>query len=185
MKTIVLCVLFFLCLYTTSAAQHTRQNKTKQVKAVTKKAATKNTHPKDTVSNKLVSVNNSSAYAAPATQYKISDPVLLRMNQQANGSVYQTNLKTGLDVMPKGTYGLVKGRIILMPSDARTSGGITGSGGIGTGTSIGIAGSNGPAMQVNGKNLYAAPGIYGDRTIGVYRNNIILDFLPILNNQKP
>src|SRR5690349_3581720 len=104
------------------------------------------------------------------------------MNQKASSYVIPSDLNA-VDIMPKGTYGLANGRIILMPSGARSSGGITGSGGIGTGTSIGITGANGPAMQVNGKNLYAAPGIYGDRTIGVNRNIFARDSLPFLNKK--
>lgn len=165
-------------------AQKMRQNITKQAKKPAKKAVAKNVSRKTATVSKSVSVNNANAYALPAIRYRISDPVLLEMNRKAYGYSIPPNLNIGVRAMPKGTYGLANGHIILMPSDARTSGGITGTGGIGTGTSIGITGASGPAMQVNGKNPYAASGIYGDRTIGIYQNNFIRDSLSVLSRNK-
>jgi hypothetical protein len=185
MKKMILCGLFFLCFYSMTIAQKTGQGAAKQTKkTATRKAGTGRTAKQDITINRSVSVNNSNAYAAPSVQYRIFDPVVLGMNKKVNGHTIPPDLNA-VDVMPKGTYGLANGRIILMPSGARTSGGITGTGGIGTGTSIGIMSTNGPAMQVNGKNPYAAPGIYGDRMINVYKYNFLRDSLPVLNRNKP
>ena len=64
--------------------------------------------------------------------------------------------------MPKRAYGFSNGHIILNPSGAVTSGTQTGSGAVGTGTSLATFGSIGAPMHVNGKSSYAGINTWGN-----------------------
>lgn len=64
--------------------------------------------------------------------------------------------------MPKRAYGFANGKIIFNTNGAVTSGTQTGSGAVGTGTSLATFGSIGPPMNVNGKSPYAGINMWGN-----------------------
>lgn len=64
--------------------------------------------------------------------------------------------------MPKRAYGFANGHIILNTTGAVTSGTQTGSGAVGTGTSLATFGSIGAPMNVNGKSPYAGINMWGN-----------------------
>lgn len=64
--------------------------------------------------------------------------------------------------MPKRAYGFANGHLLLSTTSATTSGTITGSGSVGTGSSMGSLGTNGPAMELNGKSPYAGSAMWGN-----------------------
>jgi hypothetical protein len=96
--------------------------------------------------------------AAPG-RFTIADPTVNVLKQRAYGSDIRVS-GSGIIGMPRSSYGFANGRITLIPGGARTSGTQTGSGSVGTGTSPGPAGSDGPAMIVNGKSPYAGTSIW-------------------------
>ena len=64
--------------------------------------------------------------------------------------------------MPKRAYGFANGHISLGTTGAVTSGTQTGSGAVGTGTSLATFGSIGAPMNVNGKSPYAGINMWGN-----------------------
>lgn len=113
-----------------------------------------------------VSLNSSNNYAAKSnasstSALTISDPILKSLNARANGADIKIN-KSGIVGMPKSAYGFANGHLTLSTSGSTTSGTQTGSGLVGTGTSLGTFGSAGPALQVNGKSPYAGINMWGN-----------------------
>ena len=101
----------------------------------------------------------------PYTGLQISDPTIRAFNKQAYGR--DTSVPTlGVIGVPKRAYGIVNGHLIFRSSSATSSGTITGSGEVGTGSSVGSAGAGGQVIGVNGKSPYAGPGMWGTKVAG-------------------
>jgi hypothetical protein len=77
----------------------------------------------------------------------------------ANGNDVKIS-NSGIVGMPKITYGIVNGKLLLMNRAATTSGTMTGTGSVGTGSSLGNSGTSGNAIGVNGNSPYDGSGIY-------------------------
>jgi len=137
-----------------------------------KNSTTKLYHDKTASKNTLVnfsntvSLNSTNTYPAKSntastSTLTISDPILKSLNARANGADIKIN-KSGIVGMPKSAYGFANGHLMLSTSGSTTSGTQTGSGLVGTGTSLGTFGSAGPALQVNGKSPYAGINMWGN-----------------------
>jgi len=169
----MICGAWLLVAVATVSAAQTAQKQAAKKQAVKNTAQAKKSNKKQSTTKaanhtaQLVSINSSKAYGVkkPVPQFQISDPVVKTLNERAAAGT-AVNVNTRMTGVPRGTYGIANGRLTLMPADARSSGTFTGSGAVGTGTSIGIMGTQGPAMSVNGKNTYSGPGIYGAAGIG-------------------
>ena len=159
MKKIVLLGMMSFCFMLNATAQ----TKTAKKKTAAKKSVAKKTKPSrknaDTVV--LKSTSSNAAYA-PAAGLRIADPTVNAMNQRAAGA--DINLRRSpIAGLPKATYGVANGRILLRNTTATTSGTSYGSGAVGTGTSIHGAGTSEATIGVNGKSPYAGPWLWGDR----------------------
>jgi hypothetical protein len=99
--------------------------------------------------------------AEPSSVETISDPTIRLLNARANGSDVKLS-SSGIVGMPKRAYGFANGRIRLNGGGATTSGTQTGSGAVGTGSSLGTFGSMGPGMGLNGKNPHVGWSMWGD-----------------------
>jgi len=115
----------------------------------------------------LTSTTNYSAKAiksvlsSPQTVYTVPDPILRKRDQRARGANIRFN-NSGIVGMPKRAYGFANGHISLATTGAVTSGTQTGSGAVGTGTSLATFGRIGPSMNVNGKSAYAGINMWGN-----------------------
>ncbi|RYD95507.1 MAG: hypothetical protein EOP50_07905 [Sphingobacteriales bacterium] len=108
--------------------------------------------------------SSSAAFGPVATgRFTIADPFVTLYNGRASGAVPLTEPVRPIPNVPKLRYGVANGHLLFYNTTAPTSGGSTGSGAVGTGTSLGNMGTNGAATGVNGKNPFAGPGIYGNR----------------------
>ena len=136
------------------------------------KATTKNSHNKtqkhilpDKSSTIILSSTNKynakANTASDVSNLTISDPIITSLMARANGAGPKIN-KSGIVGMPKSAYGFANGHITLITTGATTSGTQTGSGVVGTGTSLGTFGSVGPALEVNGKSPYAGINMWGN-----------------------
>jgi hypothetical protein len=166
MKRMILCAGIFL-LISVNALSQTKSKKESTVQQP-KNHVSKNKE-NGSVSNALI-LNSSGSYDAKGTasglstwknNYVISDPLLTTLSARANGANIQYN-HSGIVGMPKRAYGFSNGHIILNPSGAVTSGTQTGSGAVGTGTSLATFGSIGAPMHVNGKSSNAGINTWGN-----------------------
>jgi hypothetical protein len=174
MKNLVILLAFMVLCVGASFAQPRNQKgvKKEQSRKVTKiskkrKDANKMIGPQ--ISTSLV---DNSTHAGKAKEYasaplKITDATVNMLNQRAKGMGFPIS-GSGILGMPKVTYGIAKGKLLLRTTDAPTIGSSTGPGSVGTGTSIGTMGTSGNGLGVNGKNPYAGPNIYGTRPYGTY-----------------
>ncbi len=163
MKRMILCGLI---LFSLMASAQTRKQK-KSTRTVTKKTTVKSTVAKTNKANifpstiyTLTNSTSNTANSVPVTRFSITDPVITTMNDRVHGSDVQIG-KSPIIGMPKRYYGIAKGHIFLHTTDATSTGGNTGSGSVGTGSSIGTMGTAGQGMGVNGKSPYAPLDIYG------------------------
>jgi hypothetical protein len=162
MKKILLCVLVLT--WTTASLQaQTNRKKTTAKKTTTTRTVSRSTRAQTPV----ISAVSTGSYAARSREragvnhLTISDPTINALNARANGSDVQVS-KSGIVGMPKRAYGFANGRLVLNSSGATSSGTITGSGAVGTGSSLGSIGSNGPAIGLNGKSPYAGSSMWGN-----------------------
>lgn len=112
-----------------------------------------------------VSLANSSANNARSsagTKLEIADPTVNFMNSRAMGAPLPANASPILG-MPKATYGIANGRILLRSTTTATPGTAFGSGAVGTGTSILGAGAGEATIGANGKSPYAGPWLWGGK----------------------
>lgn len=117
--------------------------------------------------------------SAATTRFTIGDTLLKTLDARANGADIRFN-KSGIVGMPKRAYGFADGRLLLRSTDATTFGTQTGSGAVGTGTSLGTFGSNGPAMSVNGKSPYAGINMWGNaRNMNIAPNDSTVRATPL------
>ena len=157
MKKILLLGCMLVGLLAQSEAQQSSSKKKGTVRKSTAKKA--KASPRNETS---VVLTNSSANQArgAASQLRISDPTVLELNRRSNGAAPTTQPVIG---MPKSTYGIANGKILLRNTTATTPGTAYGSGAVGTGTSIAGAGTSETTLGVNGKSPYAGPWLWGDR----------------------
>ena len=170
MRQMIWCALVIFLLAQTAIAQTHRK------KIVARKQQTVSVHNKLNKNQSLNALqanssyilsNNSShnAYANKITstapsQFKISDPLIIALNERANGANVKVS-SSGIVGISKHNYGFANGHIILHTTGSTTTGTSTGSGAVGTGTSLGTFGSTGQGVEVNGKSPYAGAGMYG------------------------
>ena len=154
--------LFFICALLNAEAQ----SKSSKKKSVTKDKVEKKTNAsstKDTSAIVLNSTSSNSAYAASASnRLTIADPTINVMNMRASGADIKFR-NSPIAGMPKSTYGIANGKILLRNTTATTSGTVFGSGAVGTGTSIIGTGTSEATIGVNGKSPYAGTWLWGDR----------------------
>lgn len=131
-----------------------------------KKQVTRN--PATTKADTVFSLESTGNYPAKISlknsspqQLSISDPILRVFDARANGADISFS-KSGVVGMPKHAYGFADGHLSLKNSGATTFGTQTGSGSVGTGTSLGTFGSAGPGLGVNGKSPYAGTVMWGN-----------------------
>lgn len=170
MKRIFWCAGILLLINAATEAQ-TKSTKAK-TKSIQSKTVSKNKAADKTTANagNMVTLNTNTSYPAktnrsilfsPQTTYTITDPILTTLDKRANGANIPFN-KSGIVGMPKRAYGFANGRIVLTTTGAVTSGTQTGSGAVGTGTSLATFGSIGAPMNVNGKSPYAGINMWGN-----------------------
>ena len=158
-----------LLLVTADAQSQTRSKKAKTNQAVhSKSTSTKTASNERMFSSTTVRLNSISNYSAKSStltglknNYTVSDPILTTLNARANGANTKFN-NSGIIGMPKRAYGFANGHILLSTTGAVTSGTQTGSGAVGTGTSLATFGSVGAPMNVNGKSPYAGINMWGN-----------------------
>jgi hypothetical protein len=148
--------LFFAVLITSEA----------QVKTTATRTGIRKNHSSKTskvvATSPVVTSESSGNYAAKSpSAYRISDPTINALNAKANGADVRIS-KSGIVGMPKRAYGFANGHLLLSTTSATSSGTITGSGSVGTGSSLGSLGTNGPAMELNGKSPYAGATMWGN-----------------------
>jgi hypothetical protein len=156
-------ILLLICI---NAQSQTRSKKTKA--ANQPKATSTNNRTINSVNS--VNLNTTTNYPAKANtstlsalknNYEVSDPILTTLNARANGANIQFN-NSGIIGMPKRAYGFANGHILLNTTGTVTSGTQTGSGTVGTGSSLATFGSVGAPMNVNGKSPYAGINMWGN-----------------------
>ena len=164
MKRIMLFI-SILCFLAVSALAQSNQKK----KSATKTQASKTKQSSAEVNTQSTTVlsasNNYSAKtnSPGASVYTISDPTIRTLNARANGSNIRIS-NSGIVGMPKRAYGFANGRLTFYTTGATSSGTITGTGTVGTGSSLGNIGSFGPAIGLNGKSPYAGSTMWGNAT---------------------
>jgi hypothetical protein len=160
----ILCVGILL---STIASQAQTVRKTQAKKAGAKTTQVKKQSTRSTIdSANIISLTSTAAYTAKSdnansSTLTISDPILRAFDARANGANVSLG-KSGIVGMPKRAYGFANGHILLKTTGATTSGTQTGSGSVGTGTSLGTFGSTGTAMAVNGKSPDAGINMWGN-----------------------
>jgi hypothetical protein len=170
MKRMLMCAGVLLLLNATAQSQ-SKLNKTKVKKQNNSKDHRSNNNVRSitNASPNTVTLRSTANYPAKAGMnnfsigetYTIGDTIVKTLDARANGADIRFN-KSGIVGMPKRAYGFADGRILLRTTSAPTFGTQTGSGAVGTGTSLGTFGSNGPAMSVNGKSPYAGINMWGN-----------------------
>jgi hypothetical protein len=153
--------IFFSGLFSLAIIASNAQTKTAGTKAGVRKNGTSeslNIQSKSPV----ISLESSSSYPAKASaNYTIADPTINALRAKANGADVKIS-NSGIVGMPKRAYGFANGHLVLYTNSATSSGTITGSGAVGTGSSPGSLGTNGPAMALNGKSPYAGSAMWGN-----------------------
>lgn len=160
MKKVLTC-LVLSCFLINVQAQTKPQKKKTTARTVVKKKSV------PTPETSSVTVLNSSgankAYASSAIKrLQIADTTISTMNERAAGGTILFN-GSPIAGMPKSTYGIANGKILLRNTTATTSGSSYGSGSVGTGTSISGTGTSESTIGVNGKSPYAGVWLWGDR----------------------
>ena len=105
----------------------------------------------------LSSENSYPAWAGSGTNLSLSmdTPNMKRPQSYNLNSDYST-------YVPRNAYGFHNGRLLLHSTGATSSGTITGSGAVGTGSSLGNIGSTGSGIGLNGKTPDAGSGMWGN-----------------------
>ena len=179
-----------LLLITASVQAQAKSGKVNKKQAVHSRVASQNkaTANKTTNSANIVMLNTTNSNPAKANtntlsvlknNYTITDPILTTLNARANGANIRFN-KSGIIGMPKRAYGFANGHILLNITGAVTSGTQTGSGAVGTGTSLATFGSIGAPMNVNGKSPFAGINMWGNAmNMQVIRNDSSIRLTPV------
>jgi len=120
-----------------------------------------------TTSSTSFSAVSTSSYSAKSdsaegkSNFSIADPTIRALNLNANGGDVRIS-NSGIVGMPKRAYGFANGHIYFSNRTATSSGTITGSGVVGTGSTMGSIGSYGPYLNINGKSPYAGSNMWGN-----------------------
>ena len=164
MKRVFICIAF-LCAVGGAQAQTKRAakplKKAEAARQQKKAPAKKTARPDSTVSISSVSSYNAMAPRTGSGTLSISDPTINALNARAAGGNVTIG-SSGVPGMPKRAYGFANGRLMLHNSTGTSSGTITGSGLVGTGSSQGNIGSTGPSLGVNGKSPYGGSAMWGN-----------------------
>lgn len=115
----------------------------------------------------LITASENPALARANEHLAIHDATLLQLKRKALG-LPNTISPSGIVGIPKGTYGIMRGQLLLHTTTAPTLGTGTGSGSVGTGTHLGTVGASGNSLGVNGKSPDAGPALYGVRPYGSF-----------------
>lgn len=168
MKRMILCTaILFLAMASKAQTKQTSKTKTPSAKAKTQTKA--KTNAKKTDNSNTTALTSVNAFQAKAntnstqSNFIIGDPIVLALDARAAGADIKIS-KSGIVGMPKRAYGFANGRLFFGTTSSVTSGTQTGSGGVGTGTSLGTFGSISPVMGVNGKSPYAGSSMWGNAT---------------------
>ena len=162
MKKMMICVLVMTWATVALQAQTTRKKTTTRKASTTTRTAARPAKAQAPVLSAVSTGNYAARASAPAAgQLTIADPTINALNARANGSDVRIS-NSGIVGMPKRAYGFAGGRLMLNASGSTTSGTMTGSGAVGTGSSLGTIGSNGPAIGLNGKSPYAGSTMWGN-----------------------
>lgn len=161
MKKMILCVGVLVSLSMAAGAQTKKKAAKRQTRTVS--------HSSAQVSKQAsVNLNSTASYPAKApamntapSSLTISDPTIQALNARANGSGTRIS-SSGIVGMPKRAYGFANGHLTLYSTGATSSGTITGSGAVGTGTSLGSFGATGSRIGLNGKSPYAGSLMWGN-----------------------
>jgi hypothetical protein len=138
----------------------TKPAKKSGIKAGSSKTVRAQSSPlNDTASVVLVNTGSNAAFS---TRLRITDPTVNTLSNRAAGAPIADGAKPIIG-MPRSTYGIANGRILLRNTTATTPGTAYGSGAVGTGTSILGVGTSEATLGVNGKSPYAGPWLWGDR----------------------
>jgi hypothetical protein len=152
-----------VALFTISASAQVKGAKSKkQVKTATTKKPSRSIH-NDTTTVVLSNTSSHRAYS-PTSPLSIADPLINAMNQRSAGAEIRLS-GSNIVGMPRGTYGIANGKILLRNSTASSSGTGYGSGAVGTGTAIQGVGTSESTIGVNGKSPYAGSWLWGDKQI--------------------
>jgi len=166
MKRMILCAGIFLLV----VANALSQTKSKKQSFKQQPPQTVSSSKPKTETSNTITLNSNSSYSAKTnttglstwkSNYIVSDPLLTTLGARANGAKIQFN-NSGIVGMPKRAYGFADGHIVLNSTGAVTSGTQTGSGAVGTGTSLATFGTSGAPMKVNGKSPYAGTSMWGN-----------------------
>ncbi|HEU4471620.1 MAG TPA: hypothetical protein VFR58_11080 [Flavisolibacter sp.] len=164
MKAIILSITILISSGIAAEAQSGKvkpSQKKSQVSKKTVKKEVKQVPPPAIVTITSISdYNAKAAEAERASMFTIADPIINALNARADGADVDIS-PSGVVGMPKRAYGFANGRIRLYPAGTTSSGTITGSGLVGTGSSQGTIGSNGPSLGVNGKSPYGGSSMWG------------------------
>ena len=161
-----ICVLSFI----TASAQVKKNITTKQpgktVLAKNSKAIKIKNKPNGSTTVLTATNNYSAKSGSPVLlnkKFSISDPTIVALNARANGADIKIS-NSGVVGMPKRAYGFANGKLSFNSTAATSSGTITGSGTVGTGSSLGSIGSYGPGTALNGKSPDAGSAMWGNAT---------------------
>lgn len=174
MKQMILCVGIMCSAVVLATAQVTPKKKTVKTPQTTYRIST---GVKDTKFNRVsanssgqadrtITLSSTGNYkaladtASAATPYRIFDPTIRMFNVRTSIAADVPIEGSGIIGMPKLSYGIANGQILLRSTGTPTIGTGTGSGSVGTGTNPGPVGTGGNVIGVNGKSPYAGPGIY-------------------------
>lgn len=154
MKSILVC-LSFLVIGTHVIAQTSNHR------------SSENNRPLSTYSGTytIKSESSHSALGNTGNRFTITDPTLVFLQDRANGWDNKF-YKTPIVGERKHTYGFADGHFILSTSGTTSSGTITGSGAVGTGSTTGSLSSNTYLTGVNGKSPFAGPTSWGTAVTG-------------------
>jgi len=183
MKRMIWCAGILLLISATAHSQ------TKPKKERTKQQAKTVSTNNETAGNSNITLNSNASYSAKAStnilstwksNYTVSDPLLTTLGARANGANIQFN-NSGIVGMPKRAYGFANGHIVLNSTGAVTSGTQTGTGTVGTGTSLATFGSIGGPMNVNGKSPYGGSNMWGTAmNLPVMQKDSFVRFTPLI-----
>ncbi|HEU4904439.1 MAG TPA: hypothetical protein VFT06_16650 [Flavisolibacter sp.] len=165
-QMLILFLIIIAGLPTMSFAQANRKTAAKPQTAQSKRSvAAPNSSPQQKAKEVTVVLSSTSAneaYSPSRGRFSIADPAINVLNQRAGGNNVPVS-SSGIVGMPKGTYGIANGKILLRPTTATSSGTAYGSGAVGTGTTLMGVGTGENTPGINGKNPYAGPWLWGTK----------------------
>src|SRR4051812_20827129 len=179
MKGKMLCtgILLFSCMLGQAQTGGKRTNR--QVNTTTRSTDRNNSNTFSAVSASSYQARSDSS--SRTNVFSIADPTIRALTINANGGDVRIS-NSGIVGMPKRAYGFANGHLYLSNKTATTSGTITGSGMVGTGSTLGSLGSSGPHLNINGKSPYAGSNMWGNAQ-GMVLNNADANIRPAVTRQ--